>query len=61
VLQSCIAGFNPGSATIFTAPGAENYSKVAIAVAINTTIGAAAGTISTLFIAMAYQYVTLGE
>jgi Amt family ammonium transporter len=53
-------GFNPGSATIFTAPGAENYSKVAIAVAINTTIGAAAGTISTLFIAMAYQYVTLG-
>ena len=38
-----------------------DYSKVAAAVAVNTTIGAAAGTIATLFIAMAYQYFTLGE
>jgi hypothetical protein len=30
-------------------------------VAVNTTIGAAAGCIATLFIAMAFQYFTLGE
>lgn len=54
------AGFNPGSAVAFSLTGSENYSKVAIAVAINTTVGAAAGTICTLFIAMAYQYFTLG-
>lgn len=28
--------------------------------AVNTTIGAASGCIATLFIAMAYQYFTLG-
>lgn len=38
-----------------------NFSKVVAAVAINTTVGAASGCIATLFIAMAYQYFTLGE
>lgn len=52
-------GFNPGSAAAITF-GVGDYSKVAAAVAVNTTIGAAAGTIATLFIAMAYQYFTLG-
>lgn len=38
----------------------DHASQVAIAAAVNTTIGAASGTIATLFIAMAYQYFTLG-
>ncbi|KAI3435774.1 hypothetical protein D9Q98_001832 [Chlorella vulgaris] len=53
-------GFNPGSAVYWTLPGVDHASQVAIAAAVNTTIGAASGTIATLFIAMAYQYFTLG-
>ena len=54
------AGFNPGSTNYITL-GAGGMSKVSAAVAVNTTIAAAAGTIATLFIAMAFQYFTLGE
>ncbi|PSC68349.1 ammonium transporter [Micractinium conductrix] len=53
-------GFNPGSNLMITAPGTELVSKVVAAVAVNTTVGAASGCIATLFIAMAYQYFTLG-
>ncbi|KAL4458386.1 hypothetical protein ABPG75_013251 [Micractinium tetrahymenae] len=53
-------GFNPGSATAIMSTTVPNFSKVVAAVAINTTVGAASGCIATLFIAMAYQYFTLG-
>ncbi|KAI7840216.1 hypothetical protein COHA_005998 [Chlorella ohadii] len=52
-------GFNPGS-TLAITYGINSFSKVAAAVAVNTTIGAASGCLATLFIAMAYQYFTLG-
>lgn len=55
------AGFNPGSAAAIMSTSVPNFSKVVAAVAINTTVGAASGCIATLFIAMAYQYFTLGE
>jgi Amt family ammonium transporter len=45
---------------MITSTSTAFYSKVSTAVAVNTTVGAAAGTIATLFIAMAYQYFTLG-
>lgn len=48
-------GFNPGSLLAIA-----GVSDLAAAVAINTTIAAASGTISTLFIAMIHQYSTTG-
>lgn len=36
------------------------YSGVAATIAVNTTISAAAATVSTLLIAMLHNYVTLG-
>lgn len=49
-------GFNPGS----TGAIMNGVSQLSAAVAINTTIAAATGTISTLFIAMIHNYVSLG-
>lgn len=49
-------GFNPGSTNAIM----NGVSAISAAVAVNTTMAAAAGTISCLFIAMVHQYVSLG-
>jgi len=36
------------------------YSSISAAIAVNTTISAAAATVSTLFISMLHQYLSLG-
>ncbi|GAB4822138.1 hypothetical protein N2152v2_009184 [Parachlorella kessleri] len=58
-------GFNPGStnAIINNASGRfveGGFSGVSAAIAVNTTVAAAAGTLSCLFIAMAHNYFSLG-
>jgi Amt family ammonium transporter len=49
-------GFNPGSTNAIM----NGVSQLASAIAINTTIAAATGCLSTLFIAMIHQYFSLG-
>lgn len=49
-------GFNPGSTLAIM----NGTSQISAAVAINTTIAAASGTISCLFIAMLHNYLSLG-
>ncbi|KDD76492.1 ammonium transporter, partial [Helicosporidium sp. ATCC 50920] len=51
-------GFNPGSTGGIVSPGTPGYSAIAASVAVNTTISAASATLSTLFIAMAHQWMT---
>ena len=36
------------------------YSSISAAIAVNTTISAAAATVSTLFVSMLHQYLSLG-
>ncbi|GAB4821856.1 hypothetical protein N2152v2_008902 [Parachlorella kessleri] len=57
-------GFNPGSTNaILSNTGrfsAGGFSSVCAAIAVNTTVAAAAGTLATLFITMAISYFTVG-
>ncbi|PSC70378.1 ammonium transporter isoform B [Micractinium conductrix] len=52
-------GFNPGSTTAVLGPWV-GYSSISAAIAVNTTISAAAATVSTLFASMLHQYLSLG-
>lgn len=49
-------GFNPGS-TLMVSEGTSEYTAL---VAINTTLGAASGTLSTLLIVMIHEYIKTG-
>ena len=51
-------GFNPGSTNAIV--GYPGYSAISSAVAINTTLGAATGAISTLFTVMLHTYFSTG-
>lgn len=58
-------GFNPGSTNAILMPTNDpaafvpGYSSVAASIAVNTTVSAAAATISTLFVAMLHTYGSL--
>lgn len=52
-------GFNPGSTNAIVG-ATVGYSKVSAAVAVNTTIAAGTGCLSTLILVMLHQYFTLG-
>lgn len=65
LLLCCRYGFNPGSTLAIIGNPAGNfaeggYSQISAAVAVNTTVAAAAGTIACLFVAMAHTYFSLG-
>jgi ammonium transporter, Amt family len=49
-------GFNPGSALLIF-----GYGKVAALAAVNTTLSAAAGTLSTLFLLMILEFLSSGH
>lgn len=55
-------GFNPGSTNAILMPTTDpaaflpGYSSIAASIAVNTTVSAAAATISTLFVAMIHTY-----
>jgi Amt family ammonium transporter len=51
-------GFNPGSALLLTT---DNKGKVAALAAVNTTLSAAAGTISAMFTYGFMQHFSIGE
>ncbi|PRW45098.1 ammonium transporter [Chlorella sorokiniana] len=52
-------GFNPGSTNAILGPYI-GFSSISAAIAVNTTISAAAATVSTLLVSMLHQYLTLG-
>ncbi|KAL6783752.1 AMT1B [Auxenochlorella protothecoides x Auxenochlorella symbiontica] len=52
-------GFNPGSTNAIVG-SAVGYSKISAAIAVNTTVAAAAACLSTLFLTMAINYFTSG-
>lgn len=59
-------GFNPGSTNAIVDPNATTamnfvpgFSDISAAIAVNTTVSAAAATISTLLVAMLHTYLTL--
>ena len=54
-----LAGFNPGSTNAIVG-ASVGYSRVAAAVAVNTTMAAATGCIGTLLISMLHQKLSLG-
>lgn len=55
----CVAGFNPGSTNAILGRFV-GYSQISAAIAVNTTMSAAAATVSTLFVSMLHQYWQLG-
>jgi Amt family ammonium transporter len=52
-------GFNPGSTNAIVG-SVVGFSKISAAVAVNTTVAAAAGTLSCLFTVMIHQYIKFG-
>jgi ammonia channel protein AmtB len=53
------AGFNPGSTNAILGPRV-GFSAISAAIAVNTTMSAAAATISTLLVSMLHEYMTMG-